>query len=296
MKQKKQRSNAAVNSRLIRRPIQRCFAIFLLPTFVAFCIGFLYPFIHGIYLSFCKFTTTSNAKWVGLDNYARALKDASFMHAFGYTALVAVTSLIIINILAFAVAYALTRGIRGSNLFRGVFFLPNLIGGIVLGYIWSMIFDGFLSRYNTSIVLNATYGYWGLIIMLCWQQIGYMMIIYIAGMQSLPTDVLEAASVDGANGTQTMFKIIIPLMMPSITVCSFLCVTNGFKLYDQNLALTNGAPSNMSEGLAMNITRTFYGRMGWEGVGQAKAVLFFILVAIVALIQNKLTTSKEVEA
>ena len=296
MKQKKQRSNAAVNSRLIRRPIQRCFAIFLLPTFVAFCIGFLYPFIHGIYLSFCKFTTTSNAKWVGLDNYARALKDAGFMHAFGYTALVAVTSLIIINILAFAVAYALTRGIRGSNLFRGVFFLPNLIGGIVLGYIWSMIFDGFLARYNTSIVLNATYGYWGLIIMLCWQQIGYMMIIYIAGMQSLPTDVLEAASVDGANGTQTMFKIIIPLMMPSITVCSFLCVTNGFKLYDQNLALTNGAPSNMSEGLAMNITRTFYGRMGWEGVGQAKAVLFFILVAIVALIQNKLTTSKEVEA
>ena len=123
-----------------------------------------------------------------------------------------------------------------------------------------------------------------------------MMIIYIAGMQSLPTDVLEAAAVDGATGPQTMFRIIIPLMMPSITVCSFLCVTNGFKLYDQNLALTNGAPSNMSEGLAMNITRTFYGRMGWEGVGQAKAVLFFVLVAVVAIIQNKLTTSREVEA
>lgn len=296
MRQKKQRSNAAVNSRLIRRPIQRCFAIFLLPTFAAFCIGFLYPFIHGLYLSFCKFTTTSNAKWVGLDNYVRAFKDASFVHAFGYTALVAVTSLVIINILAFAVAYALTRGIRGSNLFRGVFFMPNLIGGIVLGYIWSMIFDGFLSRYNTSIVLNATYGYWGLIIMLCWQQIGYMMIIYIAGLQALPGDVLEAAAVDGATNTQTLFQITIPLMMPSITVCSFLTVTGGFKMFDQNLALTNGAPSNSSELLALNIYRTFYGRAGFEGVGQAKAVVFFIIVALIAIIQNRLTTSKEVSA
>ena len=191
---------------------------------------------------------------------------------------------------------ALTKGIRGTNLFRTVFFLPNLIGGIVLSYVWLMIFNSILQNYSKTIVSSEWSAFWGLIAVVCWQQIGYMMIIYIAGMQSLPTDVLEAASVDGANGTQTMFKIIIPLMMPSITVCSFLCVTNGFKLYDQNLALTNGAPSNMSEGLAMNITRTFYGRMGWEGVGQAKAVLFFILVAIVALIQNKLTTSKEVEA
>ena len=274
MKQKKQRSNAAVNSRLIRRPIQRCFAIFLLPTFVAFCIGFLYPFIHGIYLSFCKFTTTSNAKWVGLDNYARALKDASFMHAFGYTALVAVTSLIIINILAFAVAYALTRGIRGSNLFRGVFFLPNLIGGIVLGYIWSMIFDGFLARYNTSIVLNATYGYWGLIIMLCWQQIGYMMIIYIAGLQSVSD------------------------------ICTFLTLTNGFKLFDQNLVLTGGQPFTFqpdgtiirsTEMLALNIYNTFYLNANSRGMGQAKAVLFFILVAAIALIQLRATHSREVQ-
>ena len=207
-----------------------------------------------------------------------------------------IVTTIVINVVAFSIAYMLTKAIKGSNIFRSVFFMPNLIGGIILGYIWMLLLNGILAHWARSLTYSATYGFWGLVVLVCWQQIGYMMIIYIAGMQSLPTDALEAASVDGANGTQTMFKIIIPLMMPSITVCSFLCVTNGFKLYDQNLALTNGAPSNMSEGLAMNITRTFYGRGGWEGVGQAKAVLFFVLVAIVALIQNKLTTSKEVEA
>ena len=281
---------------MIRRPIRRWFPLFMGPMVCAFIIGFVYPFCKGIYLSFCKFKVTSDAHFVGLENYRRAFQDASFVHSFWFTALFAVISLVLINVLAFAVAYALTQGIKGSNLYRTVFFMPNLIGGIILGYIWMLLLNGILAHWGRALTYSATYGFWGLVILVCWQQIGYMMIIYIAGMQSLPTDVLEAASVDGANGTQTMFKIIIPLMMPSITVCSFLCVTNGFKLYDQNLALTNGAPSNMSEGLAMNITRTFYGRMGWEGVGQAKAVLFFILVAIVALIQNKLTTSKEVEA
>ncbi len=197
---------------------------------------------------------------------------------------------------AFAIAYLLTKSIRGSNLFRSVFFMPNLIGGIILGYIWMLLLNGVLAHWQRSLTYDQKYGFWGLVILVCWQQIGYMMIIYIAGMQSLPTDVLEAASVDGASGTQTMFKIIIPLMMPSITVCSFLTVTNGFKLFDQNLALTNGAPSRMSEGLALNITNTFYARTGFEGVGQAKAVLFFILVAVVSLLQNKLTTSKEVAA
>ena len=292
----KKNDGAGLNSRLIRRPIQRWAPLFILPVFAAFCIGFVWPFLQGIYLSFCNFNTPRDAVFEGLKNYTKVFQDAGFLNAFKNTAAFAVVSIILINVLAFFIAYALTQKMRGANLFRTVFFMPNLIGGVVLGYIWSLIFDGILKNYSTYLTANGTYGFWGLVILVAWQQIGYMMIIYIAGMQSLPTDVLEAASVDGANGTQTMFKIIIPLMMPSITVCSFLCVTNGFKLYDQNLALTNGAPSNMSEGLAMNITRTFYGRMGWEGVGQAKAVLFFILVAIVALIQNKLTTSKEVEA
>ena len=301
---KKQRSSAAVNSKLIRRPIQRMFPIFLLPTFLAFCIGFLWPFIHGIYLSFCKFTITSNAKWVGLDNYVKAIKDPGFMHAFWYTALVAVTSLVIINLLAFAVAYALTRGIKGSNLFRGVFFMPNLIGGIVLGYIWSTIFAGIFSRYGTSIVLDSGLGYWGLMIVLSWQQIGYMMIIYIAGLQSVPEEMLEAAQIDGANGWHTLWHITIPTVMPSITICTFLSLTNGFKLFDQNLVLTGGQPFafqpdgtviRTTEMLALNIYNTFYLNSKSRGVGQAKAVLFFVLVAAIALIQLRATKSKEVQ-
>lgn len=301
---KKKKSDAAVNSRLIRRPIQKLFPIFLLPTFAAFCIGFLWPFLHGIYLSFCKFTVTSNAKWVGLSNYAKAITDPGFMHAFWYTALVAVSSLVIINLLSFAVAYALTRGIRGANLFRGVFFLPNLIGGIVLGYIWSMIFDGFLKNYGTSVVLNSTYGYWGLIIMLCWQQIGYMMIIYIAGLQSVSEDMIEAAKIDGANGWHILRHITIPTVMPSITICTFLSLTNGFKLFDQNLVLTGGQPFvfqpdgsiiRSTEMLALNIYNTFYLNSKSRGVGQAKAVLFFILVAAIALIQLRATREKEVQ-
>ena len=195
-----------------------------------------------------------------------------------------------------AIALALTKGFKGTNAFRTVFFMPNLIGGIVLGYIWQQMINAVLLKYETTLVANPTYGFWGLVILMLWQQVGYMMIIYISGIQNIPGELIEAAQIDGANKVQLLRYVTIPMVMPSITICTFLTLTNGFKLFDQNLALTNGAPSNMSEGLAMNITRTFYGRMGWEGVGQAKAVLFFILVAIVALIQNKLTTSKEVEA
>lgn len=278
--------------------LKRWWTLFLLPTALSFLFGFVVPFIQGLYLSFCKFISISDAKFIGFSNYAAAFADKQFANAFWYTALFAVVSMILINVFALAIALALTRKhLKGTNTFRTVFFMPNLIGGIVLGYIWNILINGVLSNVGQQLLaLNSTAGFWGMIILTLWQQIGYMMIIYIAGLQALPTDVLEAAAVDGANGRQTMFRIIIPLMMPSITVCSFLTVTNGFKLYDQNLALTNGAPSNMSEGLALNITRTFYGRMGWEGVGQAKAVLFFILVAVIALIQNKLTTSKEVAA
>ena len=278
------------------KAIRRWWALFALPTFAAFMIGFVVPFIMGLYLSFCKFSTVTDAQFIGIDNYVNAVQDKEFWNALVYTVLFTIVTTIVINVAAFAIAYMLTKRFAGTNIFRSVFFMPNLIGGIILGYIWLLLLNGVLAHWGRALTYKASYGFWGLVILVCWQQIGYMMIIYIAGLQALPTDVLEAAAVDGANGRQTMFRIIIPLMMPSITVCSFLTVTNGFKLYDQNLALTNGAPSNMSEGLAMNITRTFYGRMGWEGVGQAKAVLFFILVAVIALIQNKLTTSKEVAA
>ena len=304
-KKPKKRHSLAVNGNMLSGTIRKWFPLFLLPTVAAFAIGFVYPFIKGIYLSFCNFKTTSNAKFVGLDNYIKALSDSSFMHSFWFTALFAIVSLVLINVIAFAVAYALTRGIKGSNIFRTVFFMPNLIGGIVLGYIWSMIFDGILTHYGTSILLETKYGFWGLIILMCWQQIGYMMIIYIAGLQSVPEDMLEAAKIDGATKWQTLWRVTIPNVMPSITICTFLTLTNSFKLFDQNLALTEGRPFIMQAGgltvkttemLALNIVNSFYStNVNSRGVGQAKAVLFFILVAAIGLIQLKSTRSKEVQ-
>ena len=296
---------AALSSRLIRRPIQRMVWLFLLPTFAAFCIGFLYPFLKGAFLSFCKFKLTSQWKWVGFDNYVKAFSDSSFVHTFWYTALFAFVSVLFINMLAFTVAYFLTKGIKGSNLFRTVFFMPNLIGGIVLGYIWSMIFDGILVKYNTSVVLETRFGFWGLIILMCWQQVGYMMIIYIAGLQSIPEDMLEAARIDGASNWQVLWKVTIPNMMSSFTICIFLTLTNGFKLFDQNLALTAGRPFiqqpdgsviKTTEMMALNIYNAFYSGGGNNrGVGQAKAVIFFILVAAISLIQLQSTRKKEVQ-
>ena len=299
----KKRDSAALNSKLIRRPVQRLYLVFLAPTFAAFCLGFLYPFVKGIFLSFCRFKTTSKWTWVGFDNYVSAFNDPSFLHAFWYTAIVAVTSLILINVLSFAVAYALTRGIRGTNIFRTVFFMPNLIGGIVLGYIWAMIFDGVLSRYGTSILLKSQYGYWGLQILMAWQQIGYMMIIYIAGLQAVPEDILEAARIDGANAWQTLWKVTIPNVMPSITICTFLTLTNSFKLFDQNLALTAGRPFIQNAGetvkttemLALNIYSSFYASTTNRGVGQAKAVIFFVLVAAISILQLSSSRKKEVQ-
>ena len=252
MKKKKNKPSAsAMNSRLISKPIRRCFPIFMLPTFIAFCIGFIWPFVQGLYLSFCKFTTTQNASFIGIENYVKALQDPTFKHAFGYTTLFAVVSIIAINVLAFTVAYFLTQNIKGANVFRTVFFMPNLIGGIVLGYIWSMIFDGILSRYDTYLLAKTEYGFWGLVILMCWQQVGYMMIIYIAGLQSIPEDMMEAAKIDGANKWQTLWSITIPNVMSSVTICVFLTLTNSFKLFDQNMALTGGMPVAFEEGGVM---------------------------------------------
>ena len=291
------------NGNLIRKPIQRWAPLFILPVFLSFCIGFVWPFIHGIYLSFCNFNVPADAKWVGFENYAKIWTDAGFWNAFKNTACFAVVTIVLINVLAFTIAYALTQKMRGSNLFRTVFFMPNLIGGVVLGYIWSMIFDGILKQYATYLTANATYGFWGLVVLVSWQQIGYMMIIYIAGLQAVPEDMLEAAKIDGASGSQTLFKVIIPNVMPSITTCTFLTLTNGFKLFDQNLALTGGMPSimegatkvNTTELLALNIYSTYNISKNYHGVAQAKAVIFFILVAILAIAQQTATSSKEVQ-
>ena len=276
--------------------MKKYFPVFVLPTLLAFTIGFIVPFIMGVYLSFCKFTTVTDAKFVGLQNYVKIFtEDGTFGHALWYTTAFTVVSVVLINVIGFAVALLLTKKIKGTNIFRTVFFMPNLIGGIILGYVWQLLLNGLLLQINKTLTYSSVYGFWGLVILMCWQQIGYMMIIYIAGIQNIPGVLIEAALIDGANKGQLLKHVIIPMVMPSITICTFLTLTNSFKLFDQNLALTNGEPSNMSEMLALNIYNTFYGRTGWEGVGQAKAVIFFILVGAIAMIQNRLTRSKEVQ-
>ena len=283
----------------MEKAIKKYFPIFALPTAIAFFIFFVAPFVLGVYLSFCKFTTITDAKVVGFENYMKIFTDETvfepFVHSLWYTALFAVTSVILINVLAFAVALLLTKGFKGTNLFRTVFFMPNLIGGIVLGYIWQLIFNGVLNKYSLTLTYHEKYGFWGLMILLLWQQVGYMMVIYIAGIQNVPGDLIEAAKIDGASKWETLKSVTIPMVMPSITICTFLTLTNGFKLFDQNLALTNGEPMRLSEMLAMNIYNTFYDRTAYEGVGQAEAVIFFILVAIISMIQLSATRSKEVQ-
>lgn len=279
----------------MEKAVKKYWPIFLLPTMAAFLIGFIIPFIEGIYLSFCNFTTIKDAKFVGIQNYIEAFKDSNFLGSFKFTTLFAIVSLVLINVLAFLIALALTQNIKGKNIFRTVFFMPNLIGGIVLGYVWQLIFDGIFVKFDTALKLNETLGFWGLVILVGWQQIGYMMIVYIAGLQAIPGDIQEAAMIDGATRMQRLFKITIPNMMPSITICTFLTITNSFKLFDQNLALTGGEPLHKTKMLALNIYSTFYGRVGAEGVGQAKAVVFFIIVVAIGLLQLKLTRDKEVQ-
>ena len=282
----------------MEKAIKKYWPIFVLPTLAAFIIGFIIPFLQGVYLAFCQFTTVRDATFIGISNFISALRDTTFTHAFWYNCAFVVVSTLAINVGGLAVALILTKAIRGTNAFRTVFFMPNLIGGIVLGYIWQILLNCALTLLERPLLqLDPTAGFWGLVILMCWQQIGYMMIIYIAGLQSIPSDYLEAARIDGATSWQTLWRIKIPNVMPSITICTFLTLTNGFKLFDQNLALTAGEPAHASEGLALNIYYTFYARSGpqWKGYGQAKAVLFCLLVIAISLIQLRATRSKEVQ-
>ncbi len=279
---------------LQKNPLYLC--MFLLPTAAAFLIGFVIPFGIGIYLSFCKFKTMNNIKLIGIDNYVQVFSgDQVFGQSFWFTALFAIVSTIAINVIAFMVAVLLTRNFAGTNVFRTVFFMPNLMGGILLGTIWKILFNGILTNFKQTLTSNGTYGFVGLLILMIWQQVGYMMIIYVAGLQGVSDDIKEAARIDGANDKQILFKITIPLVMPSISMCTFLTITNGFKLFDQNLSLTGGEPMHNTEMLALNIYNTFYGRVGYMGVGQAKAVVFFLLVGAIAILQLKLTQSKEAD-
>lgn len=279
----------------MQKTYKRYAAIFILPTLIAFAMAFVIPFILGLGLSLMSWRgSILKAKWSGFNNYVLAFQDPFFKKAFYFTVLFTIISIITINVLAFTLALLLTRGRRGSNFFRTVFFMPNLIGGIVLGYIWQVIINSTLNQFGLTMTMNAKYGFWGLVILMNWQLIGYMMIIFIAGIQSIPVDLIDAAKVDGANSWQRLKYVIIPAVMPSITITLFLTLTNSFKLYDQNLALTNGGPARQTEMLAYNIVYTVYNQR-LPGVGQAKAVIFFILVALIALTQVSLTRRKEIE-
>lgn len=282
---------------IMKRSIKKYAPIFLLPITIAFLFAFAVPFVMGVGLSFADFTTVTDAKWEGFQNYIDAFTSSSdFLHSLGFTALFTVVSIITVNVFSFILALLLTRGIRGTNLFRSVFFMPNLIGGIVLGYIWNLLINAVLSSFGVDITYKAEYGFWGLVILTNWQLIGYMMVIYVAGLQNVPNDLIEAAQIDGASPLKTLFSVKIPMVMPSVTICMFLTLTNSFKMFDQNLALTAGAPERETEMIALNIYNTFYGRVGWQGVGQAKAVIFFVIVGILAFLQLKITSSKEVNA
>ena len=282
----------------MEKAIKRYSPIFVLPTLLAFTIGCIIPFLEGLYLAFCQFTTVRDATFIGIGNFQRIFSDTTFLHSFKFTVLFAVAAIVFINVIAFGLALLLTRNLKGTNIFRTVFFMPNLIGGIVLGYIWNILINCVLSLAGKPLLaLNTAAGYWGLIILMCWQQIGYMMIIYIAGLQNVSDDLLEAAQIDGASAWKTLWRVKLPMVMPSITICVFLTLTNSFKLFDQNLALTGGDPNHMTEMLAMNIYQTFYARAGaqWKGLGQAKAVIFCLLVIVISLLQLKATRSKEVQ-
>ncbi len=279
---------------MIKKYVGKYFPIFLLPTLIAFFVSFVAPFVIGMYLSFCDFTTVTNARFVGIENYVRVFTQSTdFLNALWFTVKFTVVSVISVNVLAFLLALILTRPMKGTNAFRTGFFMPNLIGGIVLGYIWQIIINGVLGYFGVDITYAAKYGFWGLVILTNWQQIGYMMIIYIAGIQNVPSDMLEAADIDGATYAQKLRYIILPMVSSAVTICTFLTLTNSFKLFDQNLALTGGAPGKETAMLALDIYKTFYNRVGYEGVGQAKAVIFFIIVALIALVQQYLTRSRE---
>jgi raffinose/stachyose/melibiose transport system permease protein len=279
----------------MEKSFKKYFWFFAGPTLLCFIIAFLIPFIYGIILSFAKFVTVTDLTMVGFRNYIQAFSNPDFLNALWFSMRFTFVSVITTNVIAFALALMLSSGVRGTNLYRTLIFMPNLIGGIVLGYIWQFIINGALSVAGVTITVDAKYGFWGLVILSSWQFIGYMMIIYIAGIQNISPEILEAAKIDGAGAWTTLTKITIPLVMPSITITFFMSVANSFKMFDQNLSLTAGLPGKETAGVALDIYNTFYSRSGWEGVGQAKAFMFFVIVVIISIVQLSITRKREVE-
>lgn len=278
--------------------------VFLIPLLICFLVAFLVPFCMGVFYSFTDFITLDKFQFNGIKNFQYIFKGQSdspiptFWVAFGRTSLFAAISIITINFNAFILALLLTKGLKGSNTYRSIFFLPNLIGGIVLGYIWKLILNGVLQLMGTNLSSNPWYSFFGLVILMNWQQVGYMMIIYIAALMNVPEDLNESAEIDGASKFKTTMHVTIPMVIPSFTICTFLTLTNSFKLYDQNIALSgNSITTNLLAADIVGTVKPIIDDLGASyGPQQAKSLLFFIIVAIISGIQVFATRRKEVEA
>lgn len=280
------------------------FGVFVFPILFAFIIVVIIPMFMGIYYSFTDWNgIINNPNWVGFSNYIEVLKnDEDFIGSFVFTAKFALVSVLAINLIGFGLALLVTRSSKLNNILRSIFFMPNLIGGLILGFVWQFIFtkafDSIGGKLGISFLegwLSTTStGFWGLVILMSWQLSGYMMIIYIAALQSIPESLKEAAKIDGANALQRLKNIIIPLVAPAFTVGLFLTLSNSFKLFDQNLSLTNGGPHNSTQMLALNIYKTAF-TFNKFGLAQAKAVIFLITVAVITLTQIYYSKKREVE-
>ncbi|WP_413379872.1 carbohydrate ABC transporter permease [Alkalihalobacillus sp. 1P02AB] len=278
------------------------FWLFLTPTLLALSIVVVIPLLFGLYYSFTNWNGLSVSQFVGFDNYVRVFQDERFMNSIWFTVKFAVVTVILLNVLGLGLALLVTRGLKASNTLRTVFFMPNLIGGLILGFVWQFIFVSVFDDIGKLLGVESLQGwlsttgtgFWGLVILTCWQMAGYIMIIYIAYLESVPHDVIEAAKIDGANSFQRFKNVIFPLVAPAFTISMFLTLSNSFKIYDQNLSLTDGGPYNSTQMVAMDIVKTAY-NYNEMALGQAKAVIFFIIVAAIALTQVYYNKKREVD-
>ena len=288
----------------MQKAMKKYFPIFVLPTAIAFIVGHIVPFIMAFYLSFCSFTTVNDAKFVGFSNYVKVFTDSTYLHSMLFSALFTVVTVILINVFAFLIALGLTSKIRGTTVFRTVFFMPNLIGGIVLGYVWKFVFNRAFVSIGKAVSIGALSNSWlatpsgamaCLIIVSVWQYAGYMMLIYVAGFMSVPKSLKEAAQIDGCTSFQATVNIIIPLMRASFVQCLFLTITRCFMVYDVNLSLTKGEPFNSSVMAAMHVYNQAFTYKNY-GLGQAEALVLFIVCAIVGVTQVYIGKKGEVAA
>lgn len=280
--------------------------VYIGPALLFFGITIIIPFVMGMYYSFTNWNGVSgNVEWVGLDNFKQIFtNDSAFAQSFWFTTKFTIVGVILTNLVGFFLAYFLTKNIRARNWLRTIFFMPNVIGGLLLGFIWQFIFiKGFatvgeatgIPFFNLPWLGDEVTGFWGIVMVFVWQSSGYLMVIYIASITNVSKEVMEAAEIDGANRFQVLKSIIVPLIMPAVTVCLFLAISWSFKMFDLNLSLTKGGPYRSTESLAMNVYNEAFLNNRY-GLGTAKSLIFFLVVAVITLIQVRLTKQKEVEA